>query len=77
MTNLNNSIKNCDLKQHNEHPYSPYSQDISSEFFPQNSNCFNIDIFSSGNENKSEELYGGEVFNWNYEESSTFNWCLL
>ena len=68
---------NNELKQQCENPYSAYLQDYSSDFFPQNSNCFNIDIFCSGNENKSEELYGGEVFNWNYEESSTFNWYLM
>lgn len=78
LINLTNSGCNYDLKQSNEHVLSPYSQDISSDFFPNNTNgCFNIDIFSSGNENRSEDLYGGEVFNWNYEEASTFNWYLL
>jgi hypothetical protein len=79
LVNTTNSGGNYEFKQQpSEQAYSPYSQDISSDFFPHNSNgCFNIDIFSSGNENKSEELYGGEVFNWNYEEASTFNWYLL
>jgi hypothetical protein len=77
LINSSNSIGNYDFRQPNEHVYSPYTQDISSDFYPQNSNCFNLDIFGSGNENKSEELYGGEVFNWNYEETSTFNWYLL
>lgn len=75
LVNSNNSM-NYDYRQPNEYVF-PYSQEISSEFFPQNSNVFNIDIFSSGNENKSEEIYGGEVFNWNYEESYTLNWNLL
>jgi hypothetical protein len=70
-------VGNYEFKQASDNVYSPYAVDISSDFFPQNSNCFNLDIFSSGNENKSEELYGGEVFNWNYEETSTFNWYLL
>ena len=77
LINSNNSVGNYEYGQHNEYVYSPYHQDISSEFFPQNSNIFNIDIFNSGNENKSEELYGGEVFNWNCEESYRLNWNLL